>query len=519
MADAAETVQSPLVMHGEQYARSLELFRQLGRAGLDETVALETLPVWEQARINCISALCEMLRTDDEFNQQLDIDGQRKFDVIDGQACDVDGCPMVEVIKRGAQISAERTKKQPEFSFQKVRDEGDIYTAQIGDKLEDGETYIALTMDPKKALEQHPEIAKDELGYRKGLLYIQTYSKVGDALVAGYCSVDMSDEHAWRKLLAKQGVFIPEGESPDTWIRHGFTLEMTPEQASEYILELRDQYYDQIGVQEKRYSVSEYVAKNSAIVDGYFAAYYPSLSEAIYSNENNDVMKGLAREILLGDLSNMKAAAKMQLMRVARSEKFDDELGKAMEVIIRYGIVEELRKGLKAMIVGEQSEVQQGAQAAFMTQESTDTNFVPDAAMLSQRMAQNVQSGVQAGRSYGGCAGQINLVKETSEQNNGLEPGNRQQPYGGRSESGYSKDEKINCRKCRVPVKIAEVEQEDNNGKVTTWKCPHCKYEVDICTKEVKNKGEEPQEERAQPPTPIAQTRQAMVGQKVLEAA
>jgi hypothetical protein len=515
MAEAAEAVQSSPGMHTEQYARSLELLRQLGSSVLDKTVNVEALPVWEQARINCESALCEMLRTDGEFNEQLDIDGQREFDVIDGQACDVDGQPIVGVVERGWQTSTARAKKQPEFSFQATRDKGDVYTAEQADKLEDGETYFALSMDPKKALKEHPEIAKDELGYREGLLYIQRYSKVGDTLVAGYCSVDMSDEHTWRQLLAKQGVFIPEGESPDTWITHGFKRKMDPEQASDFTLDLRDQYYEQIGMHEKRYSVSEYVGQRKAIVDGYFAAYYPSLSEAIHTGENNSVLQGLARNILMTDISNMKAAAKMQLMQVARTEDFNDDLGKAMEVVIRYGIVEELRKGLKAIIVGEQSESRQ-AYTPFVVQES-GTDFVPTAEMLSQRMAQNVESGVRAGRSYGGCAGQASLVNEANAQNNGLEPGSLQQPYGGRSESGYSKAAKINCRKCRVPVRIGEVEQEDSHGKVKSWRCPHCKYEVDICTKEVKNEGESPEEKSPQLLDP-AKTPQAALGKKMLEA-
>ncbi len=408
MADAAEAVQSPPSTQEVRYARSVELFHKVGHAALDETVDLEVLPEWEQLRTNGVSAVCEMLRTDDEFNVQFDIDGQREFDVIDGQASDVNGTPMVEVVKRGAAISEKRAQRQPEFLFQAVRDKGDIYTAEKQMNWKMARPTIAVTMDPKKALKEHPEIAKDELGYREGLLYIQRYSKVGNTLVAGYCSVDMSDERVWRQLLAEQGVVIPEGESPDTWIVHGFKRKMDPEQAAAFILDLRDQYYERIGLDEKRYSVSEYVTNNAATVDGYFKAYYPSLAKAIATGKNNSTMQGLAGAILKTDISNMKANARMQLMRVARSEDFDDDLGRAMEVIIRYGIVEELRKGLKVIVVNDvPMESEQVPTASVMQQ--TETVIAPTAEMLNQRMAQNVQSGVQAGRSYGGCPGQISL--------------------------------------------------------------------------------------------------------------
>lgn len=51
-----------------------------------------------------------------------------------------------------------------------------------------------------------------------------------------------------------------------------------------------------------------------------------------------------------------------------------------------------------------------------------------------------------------------------------------------------SKDGNIRCIKCRKVVKKKEV------VKATSWCCPECKYEVDICNGKVLNKGEIPEE-------------------------
>lgn len=493
-AATAEATPIATEIPDEQYARSLHEFRVIGEQVLKGLVDIDMLPEMQKARANNTSALCEMLRTDGEFNRRFDIDGQRRFQLINGQACDIDTRPLVAMVRGGSEKSAKLAQSEPRFRFQAIRDRGDVYLAQEADDLEEGESLFAVLMDPKEGLEKYPEIYQDELGYRKGLLYIQRYSKENGQMVAGYCSVDMSDEAIWRDILAEEGVSIPEGESPDTWVMHAFKRKMNSEQAEDYILGLRDRYYERAGVRQKRYSVSEYIANNQHVVDTYFNAYLPSLAKAIYTGENNATLQGLAQELLKADLRNMKASAKMQLRQVAGSAAFNDELGKAMEVIIRYGVAEELRRGLKAVVQGT---VPESYRTQEITTQDSTTAFVPPPELLSQRLAQNVENGVQAGRSYGGCPGQISLNKMESQNGEGV-PGSLQQPYGGRSESGYSKRDRINCINCHKQVTVGEVEQEDSEGKVKSWKCPHCKHEVDICTGTVEHQGARPEEVRRQ---------------------
>ena len=533
MAVAAEIQQ-------EQYARSFSKFREVGAVIVAQEVALheidlEAIQPLQQAHEDYVSGVCEMLRSDTTFNQLFDIDGSRTFRIINGRARDKNDDPLVEMVERGHDLSKTRARFQPEFAIQATRDAGDVYTAEQADRLEDGESYFAITMDPKVGLRDHPEIYKDELGYSEGLLYIQRYSKVGNTLVSGYCSVDMSDEDSWREVLAEEGVIIPPGESPDTWIMHGFKAKMTPEQAEKYVLGLRDKYYEHIGVTEKRYSVSEYVARNSAVVDAYFKAYVPALAEAIHTRENNATMQGLAQALLQTDLQNMKADARRHLIKVAGSKSFDDEVGKTMEAIIRYAVVEELRKGLRDVIAGKQTiESYQAAPNSFVALTGTQTtergSWVVPPEQLNRQFANNVESGVKAGRSYGGCAGQVMLSEaEKSVGFQGLEgvPGRLQQPYADRDNPEHSKDDKINCIKCRKPTNVGQVEQKDKEGKTVSWKCPHCKYEVDICTQKVLNPQEKDTQEHQQQLgevillEEVRRTRQAAtekLGQKALQA-
>ena len=54
-----------------------------------------------------------------------------------------------------------------------------------------------------------------------------------------------------------------------------------------------------------------------------------------------------------------------------------------------------------------------------------------------------------------------------------------------------SKDGKINCIKCREPVNKKDVVKEKS------WRCPHCKYEVDICDGKVLHESRPPKKKKS----------------------
>ena len=430
----AEVIELDAVREAK-YAHSHAALEALGAVAVGQEVQLGASEV-DRAYADFAAGVREMLRTDKEFGAVLDIDDKRQHEVIDGQACD-HGTPMVDIVRNGQRTAASTVRFRPEFGAQLVRDQADVTTAETADSLAPGESWIALSIEPKDELQEHPEIYKDYLGYKEGLAYLQWYSKADeDTMIAGSCSVDLSDEATWRELLAEEGVDIPPDESINTWILHGIKREMTPDQTEQYVLDLRNRYYQKRGYIGERYSVSEYVNAHGDVVEKIFMSYYPSLAHAAQNSTNNEVMQGLAGSMLQADLSKMKAGAKQQLIRVANAKRFDGEMVDTMDAIIRYVVVEELRKGLSAAVNKESAQAQ-----AFLRRKGQILQA--PVGVLNQHLAHNLQAGLQAGRSYGGCAGQVQL---SEEMQNYLAGGNPQEAYGGQNaESRVGKVTKGKC--------------------------------------------------------------------------
>ncbi|HUY85242.1 MAG TPA: hypothetical protein VMU97_01875, partial [Candidatus Dormibacteraeota bacterium] len=230
--------------------------------------------------------------------------------------------------------------------------------------------------------------------------------------------------------------------------------DLTPEQAEQHILGIRDKYYERVGMTEKRYSVSDYVENNSDVVESLFHAYYPGLAEAVSTRKNNETMQGLASALLQADLQKMKPEIRAQLIRVANSSYFNDDMCATMESVIRYAVVEELRKGLKDLVTTGKVFTETSPDSA--SARLPETGFSSALAMmeLNQRMANNVQSGVKAGRSYGGCAGQVELNEGGDGLLGGLSGGqSKQEPYGGKSCKSIKHGESTTCPHCKKSVK------------------------------------------------------------------
>lgn len=407
----------------ERYAQSHSALEAMaGELALRETVTLGEAGV-QRAFADFASGAREMLRTDEEFAEVLDIDDKRSHRVVGGLARDKDGVPMVEIVSNGRRVAESTARFRPEFRPQFVRDSADVTTAETADALRPGESWVALSMPPMQELDAYPEIYKNKLGYRENLAYIQWYAKADEhTLWAGSFSVDLSDAETWQTLLAEEGVEIPPGESVNTWILHGIKQQLNPEQTEQYVRSLRDRYYQRRGFQGKRYSVSEYVAANSDVMEKIFMSYYPSLAEAASGGANNEVMQGLAASMLQVDLSKMKAGVRRQLLRVANSRSFDGEMVDSMDALIRYVAVEELRTGLPALVGGQTTQSRAAAaRRARLLEAPVDS--------LNQHLSYNLQAGLLAGRAYGGCAGQVQLSEDIQ---NAL-ANSPQEAYGGRN--------------------------------------------------------------------------------------
>ena len=432
-----------LTQTAETYAASTRNWMEMGRIGVSQQVTLETTAAYEQGYDDFASSFREMLRTDGETRQHLDIDDKREHQVVNGQAVDKDGRSILDIVKEGQRISEAMAEVDPIFEIQAMRDKGDTITAKTANQLKTGESWVAVSMDPKDGLEKHPEIYHDQFGYRDGLLYIQWYHRADqDTLVAGSFSVDRSDESIWRDILAEEGVIVPEDVSPNSFILYGIKKHATTAQETEaYVCDLRSRYYARIGASGERHSVSQFMQDNEAEIRGVYSQYYPALTEAAYTGKNNKTLQKLAQTMLRTDVTDMKAEVRTQLMQVANSDKFSVDLAKKMDIIIRYATVEALRPELVGRVEGKSLPLLKRSRILV------DGQYVFVRRLTDELLAGGMEAGIRAGRSYGGCPGEADLSENYARN----AAGNKQEAFGGKG-NGENQIGKLSVGECRVPA-------------------------------------------------------------------
>lgn len=470
MAATAEAIQTNEYQQTrEVYAHSLSTIRRLGYLALNgQPESQEVQLAAELAFADFSTAVTEMLKTDEKFRSYVDIDNKRSHDVTDGKICAADGQPMVEILKTGARSSKEAARINPVLTAQSIRDECDVEIAERADALEPGMTIWGISMEPKEELKRF-EGAYTALGYKKGLVYIQTYSKVdNNTLVAASYSVDLSNEERWRKILASHNVHIPDGESTNTWLKFGAEQKLDAHEAEEFARGLRKEYYESIGETKERNSVSSYVAVNTEFVRQLFDVYYLPLAEAVHTGQNNDTLRSFAKSLLNKNIEDLKPEIRQQLIRIGNSSKFDDEAGRILDSVIRYAVVEELRKGLSQRPESKPHALFRESHASQALTEQQVHNL----------LASNVQVGIEAQRSYGGCPGNIDLRKGIGSTSlfkdllnlseNFLNP---QDMFGGKDCVEVKDGQKVRCPECKqdVTAKVPE-----KGGKIYCTN-PDCK--------------------------------------------
>ncbi|HUP26424.1 MAG TPA: hypothetical protein VM124_02120 [Candidatus Limnocylindrales bacterium] len=402
MAEAAATLQP------EIYAQSLSAIRTfLGEVATGDSITVEACEAaTEPAREDFITAIAEMLATDPKLREYLDIENNRSYRMRDGHAVNSKGQRIVSIVSGGSEASAMRASDEPAFEAQATRDKQDVIIAERADNLKVGTALFALSLEAKEAMQAHPETYKDELGYKEGLAYLQFYCRVDDStLLAGSFSVDYSDKHVWQEILAEHGVYVSANESSDTWLTSTAHERIaSPETAQQFIKYLRTAYYQRVGRPGQRLSVTEYVETNRQALDTIFDTYYPALSEALNCGHNNDTLKLFGQTVLQGDLSKLDPVIKQQLMRISCEDTFDEEAARTMNSVLRYVATEQLRKGLDHLTARPKNLIN----APVLTRQPI-TFVPPDPMQLHNLLAANLRAGIEAGRSYGGCPGNIKL--------------------------------------------------------------------------------------------------------------
>lgn len=457
------------------YARSPRTLFELGRLATAGSVGEEQRGIEALAHADFLTAVAENLRTDQELSPLLDVERTETLKVKYGQAVAADGEAMVDKVQRGLVVAQLAVAQEPRMHTQVVRNEGDVYTANVVDSLSPSELYTVISMDPKDAWQRDKQFLK-ELGYREGLAFIQFYYKPpsGDRLIAGSFSVGNSSKEDWRIIQARHSVNVPLEVSADEWIRYSIRRSVPEETALSFAAQLRDEYYGRIGLDHKRYSVTEFLQAHETLVWQYFELYIRPLAQAIYTGVNNDVMVGLAQRLLRSDATDkLPPAARQTLLRVGNSRSFSTESGQVMENLIRYALVEELRQYLVGYVGQGSSSLSRQSEAVYIVGQPIEYQYMHD------RLERHIRAGALAARNYGGCASLQLVEQEQPEAEASL-----QEAYGGkaRGEGEPTIPARVRCIKCRQESAKEDVIQE------TTWRCPKCGHEVD-CTGRIVHDG------------------------------
>jgi hypothetical protein len=465
---AGQTTENPSLIH-EEHGRSMSALHRWGGArALQQTVAFETLQGREElVYANFTSALREMLATDEEFRQFLHIDDKREHLVVDGQARDAEGTPMVEVIHNGREAAERMADENPLLRVQVVREIGDEIVAEAVDKLLPGQALFTRSFEPIEELRSSTRRkAFLDRGYRDGMSYDQFYVKIDDnTLVAGSFSVDKSDEATYRQQRIEIGEPLPKDATPNTIIRHGFVREATLEEAEQLVRVNRDDHYKRRGETHQRVSITEYQKQHDELIKSFFDIYYPKIADAEYTQRNNKNLQDFATTILQASSADLDAKVRQNLMRVANGQSFSKELSKTMDAAVRYAVVEELRKGLPNFIHGSAQPNKKSPQEQEMVWTTTSGHSTTvkdvDIRYVNQLLATNVATGVSQGRSYGGCSPTVMsaMTGEGGEGDASDQANNPQGAFGGKGKSCKEiKDGDItNCPHCKKKGVVARV--------------------------------------------------------------
>ena len=391
----SETVAEQLPTQ-EKYAASLSTIRLLGEASVSGYgVAIAE----ELAYDDFTTKVGEMLKTDQELGGMLDVGRNKHFEIVGGHVSAADGTPMADIVRSG--LNASRNSDDPRLrETQALRDEGDVLVAEAVDALAVGQSMIVVSMEPVDELSGDDGEFWRSRGYRPGIAYIQRYSKIDEKTVcAAAYSSDHSDFERWKDLLASRNVAVPREVTPNTLIRTMWVFEADADQADKQARDLRRDNYELAGAACARLSVDDYLAAKEPLVKAMFAAYYPAIGQALVTGKNQNVLRDFASQALQQLYpGKLDAEVMRQIIHIANSPIFTEDMARAMDQMIPYALTEQLRKGLLPEHTHEEllnGQWNTASSAAFYLQQQS----------IHHIALAGIQSGIASGRSYGGCSG------------------------------------------------------------------------------------------------------------------
>jgi hypothetical protein len=441
------------VLDGEVYGHSQHASREVGVAVVAQLVEVQGVPeddVWAQRvdeelllRVlsaetvapkvellfaNFLTGTDENVVTHKELGESLVLGRPKIRKRVNGKVVDPTGRPLIDIVSNGAAYSAELAKKDPEFAPQAFRDKGDVAFQEIVDTLEIGEVAHAMSMDPKELLARDHK-KWTEIGYYEGMAVQHIAYRIDEDTVLIWTNIiKQSNKQALARIYNESyGQEIPEDLHSDLWIRQVHRSFMTREQVDAIGRNTLDRHKELIDSKIKHYSVGDFIDENMSVVQEYFHNYALPVSIAHATSRNTQVIQELAKSIYQ-HVEGMKPEVMQRLLRISNSSSFDDDSALIMQSMVRYALVEELSKKLPEFMARMDKRDEKAHATHEVTPHVLAANYVHklynlveiEAAQrrttqeMNMVMATNIQNGVRAGRSLGGCS-PIVLADEKGE--------------------------------------------------------------------------------------------------------
>lgn len=395
----------------EVYAHSMSGIRAMGAVALssvERVLEPEEESALHRGWNDFYTAVEENITTDPDFGERLIFEPLKMRQIVDGKVRTENGVSIFDLVKDGLEASRGAAKTNSDMETQVTRDEGDVLVAGWVDKLEVGEQLVVVSMDPKSAIKRNKKFWEEQMGYREGMAVVQTYYRASDRqMLTGVYAVKRSNKRAMAQVLQEYGITIDADTPDDLWTRYPIRKSgVSLEEAERSGQQIRRRHRELIGDSVCEYSTTQFMKENLGIVKSYFNSYLLPLSQATNSGRNNITMQVLSSTILR-TADTLNPDVKQGLLRIANSQKFQEEDARLMESMIRYALVEELRKKLSAFV--SRGSITSHTDTLVPRTEFS-SSYIVFSAMDHQRnfditmqMAKNIHNGVTAGRSYGGC--------------------------------------------------------------------------------------------------------------------
>lgn len=384
----------------QEYSHSTRVIAMVGSLAVKgELDTREGQIAKETLRERFESSVIEMLHTDHEFREKLEINRERRHIVRGGRVMALDGkTQIVGMCDRGAKKAAMDAAASQPMEAVADRCAADARVARRIEELPIGGTLVGASVDPKEAMAMYGESIYEELGFRKGLAFLQWYHRLDEhTLLAATYSVDQSDLAIWREVWSEFGGRIPAGEATNTWLDHDITRQGTLEEARAFVEQIRARYYEKKGVNTKRYSVDEFMQANQANCDELFESLYMKLTVAHETRVLDRPLTVFVDRLLQG-AQYLNPKIRKQLSTIQQADRLQTEDIALIEQLVRYAVTERLRTALNLLGTAQPAKVK-----ALVV-----PNGVNEAEFLAASSAGNVIVGARANRTYGGCTRSIN---------------------------------------------------------------------------------------------------------------